>query len=148
MSKNYLLIIGGMIVIGFVDVLMLLQLHTVRSWSQASTPTPSGLVTAGPSTPIYIPSLPKITDLAPNVAFTDKVTIIIRHADGEREGFLLTTDMADAFLSQLPAGNKVEDIIPPQSLVGHEPPTAHPASGNENYSSTPDTVIGTPPSGP
>jgi hypothetical protein len=148
MSKNYLLIIGGMIVIGFVGVLMLLQVPTVRSWSQTSTPTPSGLVTAGPSAPIGIPSLPKITDLAPKVALTNKATIIIQHADGQREGFLLTPDMVDAFLSQLPAGDQVDNIIPPQALVGHEPPTANPASGNETYSSTPGTVIGTPPSGP
>ena len=148
MSKNYLLIISGMIVIGFVGVLVLLQIRTVCSWSQASTPTPSGLVTAGPFTERYIPSLSEVRDLAPKVAVEDKLTIFIRHVDGKREGFLLPTDMADAFLSQLPAGDKVEDIIPPQSLVGHEPPTANPAPGNETYSSPPGIVICTPPSGP
>lgn len=148
MPKKYILIFSSLIGISIVLALTLTKVRSVHSGPQESTPTPSGLVTAGPSTPIYIPSLPKITDLAPKVALTNKVTVIIRHADGEREGFLLTPDMVDAFLNRLPAGDKVDNIIPPQALVGHEPPLATPASGNQTYSSTPGTVIGTPPSGP
>ena len=84
------------------------------------------LVTADPTIPIFIPSLPPLTDQAPEVALTDKTTIIIRHANGEYEAFLLTPDMAEAFLNQLPAGDQLDDIIPPQSMMGHEPPTAEP----------------------
>jgi hypothetical protein len=146
--KKYILALGSLIGISMVLALTLANVRSVHSGPQESTPTPSGLVTAGPSTPIYIPSLPKITDLAPKIALADKATIIIRHANGEREGFLLTTDMVDAFLNRLPAGDKVDNIIPPQALVGHEPPLATPASGNQTYSGTPGIVIGTPPSGP
>jgi len=54
--------------------------------------------------------------------------------------------MYSLFMVQLPAGDTVVDIIPPQSQVGHEPPTIIPDSGNQTYSGTPGTVIGTLPS--
>jgi hypothetical protein len=148
MHKRLFLVLGGITVISGVIVLTLTQVRAVRSNPQESTATPSGLVTAGPTVPIYLPTLPPLTDLAPEVPLTDKTTIIIRHADGEYEAFLLTPDMVEAFLNQLPAGDQLDDLIPPQSLMGHEPPLDSPASGNQTYSSTPSVVIGTPPSPP
>jgi hypothetical protein len=107
-------------------ILLSTYVRSVRSSPQESTPTPSGPVTAGPTVPIYLPTLPLLTDLAPEVPLPDKTTIIIQHADGEYEAFLLTPDMIEAFLNQLPARDQPHDIIPPQSMMGHEPPTAEP----------------------
>jgi len=148
MPRKYFLIFSSAGVIVAIFVLLSTYVRSVRSSPQESTPTPSGPVTPGPTVPIYLPSLPPLTDLVPEVPLIDKSTIIILHADGEYEGFLLTPDMIDAFLSQLPAGDQLDDIIPPQSLMGHEPPQDTPAPENEAYPDTPGTVMGTPPSSP
>lgn len=148
MPKKYFVVFISAIVIGAIFILLSTYVRSVRSSPQESTPTPSGPVTAGPTVPIYLPTLPPLTDLAPEVPLTDKTTIIIQHADGEYEAFLLTPDMVEAFLNQLPTGDQLHDIIPPQSMMGHEPPIVTLEPGDQTYSDTPGTVVGTTPSSP
>ena len=148
MLKKYILILGGLIAISVIIALTLTRVFPVYSGPQDSTPTPSGLVTPGPAIAINTPSLPKMTDLAPKVPLSNKTTIIIRNADGSREGFLLPPERVDTFMNQLPPGDKIDAIIPPQSLMGHQPPLITPAPGNQTYPGTPGPVVGTPPSVP
>jgi hypothetical protein len=131
MKKKYLLALGGMILIVTVLALTLTQVRSVRSGPQASTPTPSG----GPNYPQFNPNggnvlpvmptavQPKITDLAPNIPYEDKPSVVVQHADGSRERYLLAPDMFDAFIKNLPKGDKfLGDIPPPSAMLTHEPP--------------------------
>jgi len=131
MQKKYLLALGGMFVIIAVLVLALAQVRSVRSGPQASTPTPnyesntSQLKPSGtnilPAMPSVVP--PKITDLAPDIPYEDKPSVVVQHADGSRERYLLAPDMLDAFIKNLPKGDKfLGDIPPPSAMLTHEPP--------------------------
>jgi hypothetical protein len=67
--------------------------------------------------------IPKITDLAPNIPYEDKPSVVVQHADGSREMFLLAPDAVDAFLKNLPKGDKLSLVIPPPSAsMTHEAP--------------------------
>ncbi|MGB8212258.1 MAG: hypothetical protein WCE68_01750 [Anaerolineales bacterium] len=90
------------------------------------TQTPSGLVTAGPGNglpALYLTATAEKTiDLAPQVSEINKAAIIIQCPDGSLERYLLTPDGTDAFIKGLPNGVILKNVIPPQSLMGPEPP--------------------------
>ena len=132
MKRKYLIALGGMIVLIAVAILALAQVRSVRSGPGDRTATPSGPVTPDNTALLAFPTMTEMapTDLAPQVAISDKVEIVIRHKNGELDSYLLATDMVDAFIDQLPAGDSIKYLIPPASLVGHEPPTITPESGN------------------
>lgn len=58
---------------------------------------------------------PKITDLAPNNPYEDKPAVVIRHSDGSLEEYLLAPGTVNAFLKNLPKGDKLELKMPPPS---------------------------------
>ncbi len=107
-----------MIVIVGVIMLTLAQVQSIRSGPSDPTPTPSGwpdfpqFHSNGGNFPPVMPTVvpPKVTDLAPNIAYNDKVAIIVQHADGSREEFLLAPNMVDAFNKHLPSGDKIEGL--------------------------------------
>ena len=133
MKQKYLLILGSVIVIGIVLAVTLAHVRSVRSGPQASTPTPtygsntSHLNPSGtnilPAMPSVVP--PEITDLAPNIPYEDKPSVVVQHTDGSRERYLLAPDMLDAFIKNLPKGDKfLGDIPPPSASMTHEPPVS------------------------
>ena len=131
MKQKYLLILGSVIVIGIVLAVTLAHVRSVRSGPQASTPTPtygSNTSHLNPSGTNILPVMPtavqpKITDLAPNIPYEDKPSVVVQHADGSREMFLLAPDSIDAFLKNVPKGDKLSVIIPPPSAsLTHEAP--------------------------
>jgi hypothetical protein len=54
--------------------------------------------------------------------------------------------MIDGFINQLPKEYKINVIIPPQSIIGHEPPKVYPPVEDQIYEGSIETIIGTPPS--
>jgi hypothetical protein len=135
MKRTYLLVISSVVAISIIIVLTLMQVRSVRSGPQASTPTP----TYSPNTSQLNPNdtnilaamptaiQPKITDLAPNVPYEDKPAVVVQHADGSREMFLVAPDTVDAFIKNLPKGDKLGVIIPPpSSRMTHEAPSSTP----------------------
>ena len=131
MKKKYLLALGGMAGIATVLILALAQVRSVRSGPQASTPTPTyranppQLNSNGTNILLAMPTAvqPKITDLAPNIPYEDKPSVVVQHADGSREMFLLAPDMLDGFIKNLPKGDKfLGDIPPPSASMTHEAP--------------------------
>ena len=132
MKRKYLFAVSSVAIIGVVIVLTLLQVRSVRSGPQASTPTPpldelntSQLNPNGTKVLPVMPTAvqPKITDLAPDIPYEDKPSVVVQHADGSRERYLLAPDMLDAFIKSLPKGDKfVGDIPPPSASMTHEPP--------------------------
>jgi hypothetical protein len=125
-KKRYLLGLGGIITVIAALVFAMTQVRIVRSGSITPTPTPqyhsqfAPNGTNGLARPSQTPL--KITDLSPNIAFNDKGTVVIQHADGSREGFLVGPDFdIEAFIKQLPAGDKVVAGIPPPSISGFGP---------------------------
>ena len=131
MKQKYLLAFSGMIVIGAVVALALLQVRSVRSGPQASTPTPTYNATTSQlnqNSTIVLPAMPtavipKITDLAPDIPYEDKPSVVVQHADGSREMFLVAPDEVDTFLKNLPKGDKLSLVIPPPSAsITHEAP--------------------------
>jgi hypothetical protein len=70
---------------------------------------------------------PTITDLAPNIPNEDKPAVVVQHADGNREMFLVAPDAVDAFVKNLPQGDELKLVIPPPALMRTvEPPTNNP----------------------
>src|SRR5215216_6117047 len=131
MKQKYILALSGMIAVGAAVVLALLQVRSVRSGPQASTPTPiynadtsqlnqnSTNVLPAMSTAV----IPKITDLAPNIPYEDKPSVVVQHADGSRDRYLLAPDMLDTFIKNIPKEDRfVGDVPPPYLLMTHEPP--------------------------
>lgn len=127
MKQKYLIILGGVITIVAALALTLAQVRSVRSGPQASTPTPP-LDGPNPNGVNVLPVMPtavrpKITDLAADIPYEDKPSVVVQHADGSREMFLLAPDMLDAFIKNLPKGDKfVGDIPPPSGMLTHEAP--------------------------
>ena len=126
MKRTYLLVISSVVAISIIIVLTLIQGHSVRSGPQASTstppldrPNPNG-VNVLPIKPTAIQ--PKIVDLAPNIPYEDKPSVVVQHADGSRERYLLSPDMLDAFIKNLPKGDKFLGDIPPPSLMANPQP--------------------------
>jgi hypothetical protein len=133
MKRTYLVVISSVIIITVVIVLTLMQVRSVRSGPQASTPTPSGwpdYPQFNPTTGYVPPSMPtavqpKITDLAPDIPYEDKPSVVVQHADGSKERYLLAPDMLDTFINNLPKGDKfVGDIPPPALLMTYEAPAS------------------------
>ena len=115
----------SMIVISAVLVFALIQVRSVRSGPQASTPTPTYGI--DPNATIVLPAMPtamqpKITDLAPHIPYEDKPSVVVQHADGSKERYLLAPDMLDAFIKNLPKGDKFLGDIPPPSMLGNPGP--------------------------
>ena len=126
MKQKYLLVLSGVIVVAAVVVLTLLQVRSVRSGPQASTPTPplDGPNLNGPS---VLPVRPtaiqlKIVDLAPNIPYEDKPSVVVQHADGSRDRYLLAPEAVDAFVKNLPNGDKLMVRIPAPSMLGNPQP--------------------------
>jgi len=129
MQKKYLLALGGIAVISAVLILALTQVRSVRSGARASTPTPNGLNPVDPSLLPVMPTAiqPEVVDLAPDIPYEDKQpSVVVQHPDGSRTMYLVAPDMVEAFLENLPMGDELRNIIPPPSLMGHEPPTTEP----------------------
>lgn len=126
MKRTYLLVISGVIIITVVIVLTLMQVRAVRSGLQASTPTPTYGVNM--TATIVVPEMPtveqpKITDLAPDIPYDDKPSVVVEHADGCQERYLLAPDDADAFIKYLPKGDTfLVDVPPPSLMMTHEAP--------------------------
>ena len=126
MKRTYLLVISSVVVISVVIVLALMQVSSVRSGPQASTPTPplDGPNPNGTSVLLIMPTAiqPKIVDLAPDIPYEDKPSVVVQHADGSKERYLLAPDMLDAFIKNLPPGDKFLGDIPPPSMLGNPQP--------------------------
>jgi len=126
MKRTFLVVISGVIIITVVIVLPLMQVRSVRSGPQASTPTPTYGLDLNAT--IVLPNMPtavqpKITDLAPDIPYEDKPSVIVQHPDGSKERYLLVPDMLDAFIKNLPKGDKfLGDIPPPSASMTHEAP--------------------------
>jgi hypothetical protein len=125
MKRTYLVVISSVITITVVIVLTLMQVRSVRSGPQASTPTPTyGL---DPNATIVLPIMStavqpkKTTDLSPNADDNDKAMLIVRHSDGSRGAFLMVPDLVDLFISQLPKEDKLVQIISPGSIENAHP---------------------------
>jgi hypothetical protein len=125
MKRKYLLALSSVIIIVTALVLALIQVRSVRSGPQASTPTPT--YGFDPNATIVLPARPtaiqpKIVDLAPDIPYEDKPSVVVQHADGSRERYLLAPDMLDAFIKNLPKGDKFLGDIPPPSMLGNPQP--------------------------
>lgn len=121
MKQKYLLVLSGVIVVVAILALALILVRSVRSGPQASTPTPP-LDGPNPNDVNVLPAMttavqPKITDLAPEIPYEDKPAVVVRHADGSREMFLLAPDMLDAFIENLPTGDELKLVLSPPSLT-------------------------------
>jgi hypothetical protein len=125
MKRTYLLVISSVVAISIIIVLTLMQVRSVRSGPQASTPTPT--YGFDPNATIVLPARPtaiqpKIVDLAPDIPYEDKPSVVVQHADGSRERYLLAPDMLDAFIKNLPKGDKFLGDIPPPAMLGNPQP--------------------------
>lgn len=139
----------GLLVVAIV-VLIAARAHSAQSQAPTLTPTPAGLVApgTGASAPVQLAPVPsKVTDLAPQMAESDKAALIIRHQNGSREKVLMPPAQIDAYLSRLPATDKIDVIIPPQAMVGHAPAQAPPAPGVDSHPGQPGSDVGIPPPG-
>ena len=128
MKRKYLFVAGIIAIIGAILLITLMQVRSVSSGPQASTPTPTyGL---NPNATIVLPEMPtsvipKITDLAPDIPYEDKPSVVVQHADGSRERYLLAPDAVDAFIKNLPKGDKfLVDVPPPSLFINPEPPVS------------------------
>jgi hypothetical protein len=129
MKQKILLALGGVIVVIGAIVLALAQVRSVRSGPQALTPTPNGLTPVDPALvpvrPTAIP--PEIVDLAPDIPYEDKPSVVVQHPDGSRTRYLVAPDALDAFIEDLPAGDTLKLVLSPPSILGApEPPTPEP----------------------
>ena len=116
MKRKYLVTLGSLIVIAAVLILAFIKVESVRSGPQASTPTPTYGVDLNVT--VMPPAMqPKITDLAPNIPYEDKPSVVVQHADGSKERYLLAPEMLDAFIKNLPKGDNFLGDIPPPSLM-------------------------------
>ena len=127
MKQKYLFALGGVIVVVTILALALIQVRSIRSRPQASTPTPplDGPISNGVNVLPAMPTTvqPKITDLAPDIPYEDKPSVVVQHPDGSRDRYLVAPDMLDAFIKNLPKGDKfVGDLPPPSLLMTHEAP--------------------------
>ena len=100
-----------------------MQVRSVRSGPQDSTPTPTYSPTGGNVLPIRPSVVPpkKTTDLSPSVAYEDKATLIVRDPDGSEEAFLIAPDLIDQVIKQLPKEDKLVQIISPGSIENAHP---------------------------
>lgn len=138
------------IAVSVAALLWLFGTTIAQSQRVAITPTPDHLLKPAPAQEQAAPSQPSlpVTDLAPRVSERDKATIIVRHADGRRERVLLAPAMIDSFISRLPSADKIDTMIPPQSMMGRVPPQAAPAPGTDARPGNPNAPIGVQPATP
>jgi hypothetical protein len=124
-KKKPFLVLGGMIFTSAVLVLTLLQVRSVHSRPQASIPTPNALIPVDDSLLPVMPTgiQPEIVDLAPHIPYEDKPSVVVQHADGSLERYLLAPDTLDAFIENLPKEDKfLGDIPAPSFLAGSGEP--------------------------
>src|SRR5271157_89550 len=126
MKKKYMLGLVGILAVVSILILTLIRVYFVRSGPQVTTPTPFGWpnylqfnpngTNVLPAMPSVVP--PKITDLSPKDSELDKISVIVRHADGSREMYLLGPEInADNFIKHLPAGDTLINVLPPARLM-------------------------------
>jgi hypothetical protein len=129
MKKKYLMILSSIIVIVAVSIIALAQARTVRSEPQLPTPTPNALTPIDESVLPVMPTAiqPTVVDLAPDIPYEDKPSVVVQHPDGSRTMFLVAPDMLDAFLENLPKEDTLKLVLAPPSMLGSgEPPTPEP----------------------
>lgn len=129
MKQKILLALGGVIAVAGVIVLALAQVRSVRSEPQVPTPTPNALTPVDPALiPIRPTAIqPEIVDLAPDIPYEDKPSVVVQHPDGTRTMYLVAPEMLDAFIRDIPDGDRFVGDIPPPSILGApEPPTPEP----------------------
>ena len=90
-----------------------MQVRSVRSGQQASTPTPpldgpntSSLIATARMTCLQCQQLCNQGSPTPNIPSVDKSSVVVQHADGTRERYLLAPNMLNAFIKNLPKGDK------------------------------------------
>lgn len=124
MKKKYIIVLSIIIVVATVSILTLVQVRSVRSGPQVSTPTPpldkppqpnSDSVNILPKMPTAIQ--PEVVDLAPQVPYEDKPAVVVQHPDGSRTMYLVDPDAIDAFIENLPEGDELKLVISPPSLM-------------------------------
>jgi hypothetical protein len=129
-KRKVLFALVGMIAIVVVLSLALIKVRSVRSGPQVPTRTPTYALT--PVDPELLPVMPtaiqpEIVDLAPDIPYEDKPSVVVQHPDGSRTRYLVAPDALDAFIEDLPEGDKFVGDIPPPSILGApEPPTVTP----------------------
>lgn len=92
----------------------------------------------------------RTTDLAPQVAQRDKVTIVVRHANCTYDYYYLTSDQIAGFRAALPPGDTIFASAPPESLMGQHPTLAPQPSGaapGVGFDRNGNKVTPVPPSG-
>src|SRR5918996_6323724 len=124
MKKKYLMILSSIIVIVAVSIIALAQARTVRSEPQLPTPTPNALTPVDESVLPVIPTAiqPTVVDLAPDIPYEDKPSVIVQHPDGSRTMFLVAPELLDAFIKNIPVGDRFVGDIPPPSMLGSGEP--------------------------
>jgi len=139
MYRKIIAFVSMLFVLAGLAVLIFVETQSVQSQNNEPTPTPAGLVTPDPSIVfeknLIVPS--KTTDLAPRIPKRDKASLTIRHADGSLERFLLPMEMIGKFRSSLPAEDTIVTMVPPQSLMGHQPPKQETGPASDSGSSSP-----------
>jgi hypothetical protein len=129
MEKKLLLALGIIVLTSLALVLTFRQVRSVRSGPQVPTPTPNALTPVDPALIPVRPTAiqPEIVDLAPDIPYEDKPSVVVQHPDGSRTRYLVAPDALDAFIQDLPEGDRfLGDISPPSILGGGEPPTSEP----------------------
>jgi hypothetical protein len=145
MQRKFLFALGGIALISAVMVLAFTQVRSVRSNHQESsatptcesepdsstpTPTPNVLTPVDPALLPFMPTAiqPEIVDLAPDIPYDDKPSVIVQHPDCSRTRYLVAPDALDAFIKNIPKEDTfLGDIPAPSVLAGSgEPPTSEP----------------------
>lgn len=104
MRKKFLLVLGTIIAIITVLVLTLTQVCAVRSGPWAPTSTPNALTPFDPDLLPVMPTAiqPEVVDLAAQIPYEDKPSVVVQHPDGSRTMYLVAPDNIDAFIENLP----------------------------------------------
>jgi hypothetical protein len=138
-AKRFLVALDGMIVVIAVIVLALAQVRSVRSETQP-TPTPTyALTPVGPSLLPPMPTAiqPEVVDLAPQISYEDKPSVVVQHPDGSRTMYLVASDALEAFLENLPAGDALKLVLAPPSMLGSGEPHTPESPAPEPVTSEP-----------
>lgn len=70
---------------------------------------------------------PEVVDLAPQIPYDDKPSVVVQHPDGSRTRFLVAPDLLETFLENLPEEDVLKLVLAPPSMLGSgEPPTPEP----------------------
>jgi len=130
MSKRRLILFGFSLLAILLFVVFVMPpgvTKIVESQDIEPTVTPAERVTPVPGAEQPVvqdgPGLSDVTDLAPDVKLEDKATIIIKHSDGTKSGLIVTMDMINEQVNNIQEGDVLDNILPPQSMLGHRPPS-------------------------